>query len=311
VDEESQGREERLDALSAAVSEAAQVVGPSVVQISHGWGMGSGVVWDAEGHILTNAHVLNGAGWIKVSFPDGQRRAATAVGLDRAYDLAVLGTEAGPSVTPARFGESDSLKAGRAVIALGNPYGFAWSVSLGVIAALERTLPTGPHQVLDGLIQTDAAINPGNSGGPLATLDGRVRGINTAMIRGAQGLAFAIPASLAVPVAHQLLRYGRARHPYIGVQGQAEIIPADWVKMFGLPTDRGVLVLGLTPGSPAGAAGILLFDLLVEVAGRPVPTPAAIRRALEAVPAGDRVAVRVLRGDRLLDFKLTVGERAA
>ncbi|MGC8487069.1 MAG: S1C family serine protease [Clostridia bacterium] len=308
---DSRSQEERLDIVSAAVSGAAEAVGPSVVQVSHQHGMGSGIVWDEAGHVLTNAHVVQGAATLRVSFPDGQRRAARVVGADSAYDLAVIETESGTSVTPARFGESDSLKPGQAVIALGNPYGLAWSVSLGVVAALERMLPTGPHQFLDGLIQTDAAINPGNSGGPLATLDGRVRGINTAMIRGAQGLAFALPSSLAMPVAEQLLRFGHARHPYIGIEGQAEIIPADWVKMFGLPTDRGVLVLGLTQGSPAGGAGILLFDLLVEVGGRPVPTPAAIRRALESVPAGQPVAVRVLRGDRVLDFQVRVGERAA
>jgi serine protease Do len=299
------------DIITEVVAGAAEIVGPSVVRISKGHGVGSGAVYSKSGHIITNAHVLHGSGPIEVGFADGRKIRGKIVGVDESYDLAIIRIEMGDETTPASFAESDSLRPGQAVIALGNPYGLSWSVSFGVVSALERTLPVGRSEALEGMIQTDAAINPGNSGGPLATLDGRVRGITTAMLQGGQGIGFAIPSSLAVPVAEQLIENGAARHPYIGIEGQAERIPTHFAKLFELPADRGVLITSVSSGGPADLAGLRVFDLLVEIDGRPVPTPAAIRRVLSAHRPGERLDAIVLRDGKLVPFYLGFAERAA
>lgn len=299
------------DEVSRLVAQAAEQVGPSVVQIGLPGreGVGSGVVWDDAGHILTNAHVVGRSSQVAVQFASGRQLRARTVGADAYYDLAVVHADGPFSVPPARFGDSDALRPGVAVIALGNPYGFSWTVTFGVVSALERTLPGPSGGVLDGLIQTDAAINPGNSGGPLATLNGEVVGITTAAIAGGQGLGFAIPSSLAVPVARELVTLGRARHPWLGIQGQADVLPADWVKAFALPVDRGVLITDVVRGGPAEKAGLRSFDLLVAVDERPVATPGAVRRALSGRPAGALVHCRVLRGGELLTIPVRVEER--
>jgi len=299
-----------LDPISAAVSHAAEVVGPSVVQIAHRaggrGGMGSGFVWDRAGHLLTNAHVVRGADGVEVAFPDGRRRAGTVVGADAGYDLAVVRVAGDADLQPVRFGDSDALRAGRAVIAMGNPYGLTWSVTFGVVSALERALPGPGGVVLDGMVQTDTAINPGNSGGPLALLDGAVVGITTAMLAGGQGLGFAIPGNAAIAVAEQLRDHGRAPHPWLGIEGQPETLPPEWVRLFGLAADRGILVTGVVQDAPAHRAGILPFDFIVAVGGRPVATPSAIRRALTGAPR--RVPVRVLRGGEPRDVLVEVQE---
>lgn len=303
--------EAALDPISQAVRHAAEVVGPSVVQVSHAngrGGMGSGFVWDPAGLLLTNAHVVRGARSVDVAFPDGRRYPGAVVGRDDAYDLAVVRVRRA-DLKPLAFGDSDALHAGDAVIAVGNPYGLRWTVTFGVISGLERVLPGAGGLALDGMVQTDAAINPGNSGGPLALLDGRVVGINTAVLAGAQGLGFAIPVTAALAVAEQLRDFGRARHPWIGIEGQAEIFPHEWVKLFGLPADRGVLVIGVVPGGPADRAGLKPFDLIVALDGRPVSAPSAIRRLLTG--AGRTVRVRLLRGGRPLEVPVPVDERPA
>jgi S1-C subfamily serine protease len=296
------------DPISEAVTRAAELVGPSVVQIRPGrGGLGSGFVWDAAGHILTNAHVVRGAGAVEVAFPDGRRLEGRVVGADTGYDLAVVRVQPLGALRPVRFGDSDALRPGDAVIAAGNPYGLRWTVTFGVVSGLERVLPGADGYPLDGMIQTDAAINPGNSGGPLALLDGRVVGVTTAILAGAQGLGFAIPGNAALAVAEQLRDRGHAAHPWLGIEGQAEVLPPEWVRLFGLPADRGVLVTGVVPGGPAERAGIRPFDLLVAVDGRAVATPSALRRAL----AGARgpVRLRLLRGGEPREVPVAVEER--
>ncbi len=301
---------EARDPISAAVRHAAEVVGPAVVRIAHGGargGMGSGFVWDAAGHLLTNAHVVHGASAVEVAFPNGRRQTGRVVGSDAEYDLAVVRVEPTAELHPATFGDSDALRPGDAVIAVGNPYGLSWTVTFGVVSGLERVLPGPGGQALDGMVQTDAAINPGNSGGPLALLDGGVVGITTAMLAGGQGLGFAIPGNAALAVAEQLRDHGHAAHPWIGIEGQAEVLPPDWVRLFGLPADRGVLVTGVVPGAPAARAGLQPFDLIVAVNGQPVATPSAIRRALAgSAPA---VAVRLLRGGQPREVRVAVRQR--
>ena len=283
-----------LDPISAAVTQAAAVLGPAVVQIGGpDGGLGSGFVWDAAGHLLTNAHVVGAAPEVAVAFADGGRARGRVVGRDVAYDLAVVAVPRGDR-QPVRTGDSDILLPGQAVIAMGNPYGLSWTVTFGVVSALERVLPGRDGQLLDGMVQTDAAINPGNSGGPLATLDGAVIGVTTAILAGGQGLGFAIPANLAVAIGEQLRDRGVAEHPWIGIEGQAETVPARWARLFALEAERGVLVTAVGAGTPAARAGIRPLDLLIAVAGRPVTTPSAIRRALAG--AGRSVAVRLLRG---------------
>lgn len=296
-----------LDPVSAAVTQAAAVLGPAVVRIGGpDGGLGSGFVWDGAGHLLTNAHVVGAAPEVAVAFADGDRARGRVVGRDVAYDLAVVAVPRGDR-HPVRTGDSDSLLPGQAVIAMGNPYGLSWTVTLGVVSALERVLPGRDGQLLDGMVQTDAAINPGNSGGPLATLDGAVIGVTTAMLAGGQGLGFAIPANLAVAIGEQLRDRGVAEHPWIGIEGQAETVPARWARLFGLEAERGVLVTAVGAGTPAARAGIRPLDLLIAVAGRPVTTPSAIRRALAG--AGRSVAVRLLRGGEARTVDVPVARR--
>ena len=298
------------DPISAAVRQAAAAVGPSVVQISrrdHG-GLGSGFVWDGRGHLLTNAHVAGQAGALEVACPDGRRRVGTVVGADRIFDLAVVAVEGGEDLPAAPFADSDLLRSGDAVIAVGNPYGLSWTVTFGVISGLERDLPGAGDSLLQGMVQTDAAINPGNSGGPLALLDGRVAGVNTAVLAAGQGLGFAIPANVAQSVGEQLRDRGRAAHPWIGITAQGEILPREWVRLFGLEAERGVLVLDVVPGAPAARAGVRPFDLIVAAGNRPVATPSALSRAL-GLGSGRTVPLRLLRGGEPVDLAVRVEER--
>lgn len=308
--------EAALDPFSNAISTAAETVGPSVVQIvahradsGRPGGIGSGVVWDGAGHLLTNAHVVGGLRQVDVNFADGRRQVGEVVGADAAFDLAVVRVERVEELQPATFADSDLLRPGAVVIAVGNPYGLRWTVTLGVISAVERILPGPTGEALDGMLQTDAAINPGNSGGPLALLDGRIVGITTAMLAGTQGLGFAIPSNTVVAVGEQLRDRGRANHPWLGIEGQPEIVPDRWVRLFGLEADSGVVITGVYEGSPADRAGLRSFDLIVAIDGRPTKTPSAVRRALALIPPGLPVRVRFLRGGEPAEVDVWVAER--
>lgn len=299
-----------LDAFSDAVARAAETVGPSVAWIGRAGehGVGSGVVWDHHGHVLTNAHVIGRSEALEVALPSGQRFSARPVGVDPQLDLAVIRVHppVAGELSPARFGDSDGLRVGQGVIALGNPLGFSWTVTFGVVSALERTLVEPNGALLDGMIQTDAAVNPGNSGGPLATLQGEVVGITTAMIMGGQGLGFAIPASAITPLVEQMLAGQAARHPWLGVVGQAEVIPAAVARAMQLPADRGVLVTEVVPDAPAARAGLQAFDLILSVNGRAVATPSGIRRALGSAGVAD---LEILRGADVIRRRVRVTER--
>ena len=297
-----------LDQFSQTLVEAADRLGPSVVHIGtsrygdsgrEGAGIGSGILIDGQGHVLTNAHVVRGAEEITLTLAGGERQAAEPIGLDELYDLAVLGLPHPPAAVPAEFGDSDGLRVAQVVLAIGNPYGFRWTVTMGVVSSLDRTI-AGPQGPLDGLIQTDAAINPGNSGGPLATLDGRVVGVTTAMLAGGQGIGFAIASNLARSVWEQLLNHGRAYHPWLGISGLPEVISPAWVKLFDLPADRGVLVTEVMHGSPAAQAGLRSFDLIVAAGGRPVGSLGSLRTRLGTTLPGQTVELTVLRGQELV-----------
>src|ERR1700752_206584 len=271
-----------LDAYSRAVIEAAERVSPSVVYIQvtgHAGrnrqgrpapgevtGSGSGFVFTPDGFILTNSHVVHGASKIDVTLMDGRRFQAQLIGDDPDTDLAVVRITA-PNLVPAQLGHSQSIRVGQLVIAIGNPYGFQYSVTAGVVSALGRSLRAQSGRLMDGVIQTDAALNPGNSGGPLVNSRGEVIGVNTATILPAQGICFATSIDTAKFVAGRLIRDGKISRSYIGVAGQNVPIPRRIVRFYQLPVETGVLIVSFETNGDASAAkeaGLLAGDLVVE-----------------------------------------------
>src|SRR5688572_13706313 len=278
--------EEILDAYSQTVMGVAERVSPSVVNIEirrsrndrqagrerfpqEARGSGSGFIFTPDGFILTNSHVAHGAAAIEVTLADGSKYEAQPVGDDPDTDLAVIRINA-PSLAPAALGESQKIKVGQLVVAIGNPYGFQSTVTAGVVSALGRSLRSSSGRLMDDVIQTDAALNPGNSGGPLVNSRGQVIGVNTAMILPAQGICFAIAIDTAKFVAGRLIRDGRISRSFIGLAGQNVPLPRRLVRFYSLPVESGVLVVSLELDSPARRAGLLEGDLIIGFAGRPV-----------------------------------------
>ena len=276
-----------LDAYSAAVTEAAERITPSVVNIEvrtqgkrgEQRGGGSGFLFTPDGFILTNSHVVTGATSIDVTLMDGTRCAASIIGNDPHTDLAVVRISA-PTQVPAQFGDSDSIRPGQLAIAVGNPLGFQTTVTAGVISALGRTMRAKSGRLIDSVIQTDAALNPGNSGGPLVSSRGEVIGVNTAVIMGAQGICFAIGINTAKFVASRLIRDGHITRSYIGVAGQSVPLHRRVVRFYDLPVESGVLVVGVEKDSPASAAGLREGDLIVAFNGLPVASVDDLHRLL-------------------------------
>ena len=258
-----------LDAYSTAVTGAVERVSPSVVNIEvhqsagrtrsgeprERQGGGSGFVFTPDGLILTNSHVVHDAARIAVTMTDGRRMPASLIGDDPASDLAVIRLERPqfdePGLVAAELGDSQRLRVGQIVIAIGAPYGFQSTVTAGVVSALGRTLRSYSGRLIDDVIQTDAALNPGNSGGPLVDSAGRVVGVNTATILPAQGICFAIGINTAKFVASRLLRDGRIRRSYIGLSGQTVPVHRRVVRFYDLPNETGALVLSVEDASPA------------------------------------------------------------
>ena len=255
-------------------------------------GQGSGVVFQADGLVLTNAHVVEGSDRVTVGFQGGQRVEGRVVGLDPITDLAVVRLQGGGSWPVAPLGNSDALQVGDWAIAVGNPFGLDNTVTLGIISSLNRNASKlGITDKRLDLIQTDAAINPGNSGGPLLNSDGEVVGINTLVRSGpGAGLGFAIPINRARGIAEQLIRSGRASHPMIGVA--LDLLPPDAA---GSPRP-GALIRTVQPGAPAEQAGLRSGDVIVAVAGRPVNTPADVVAAVDGAGVGRALELTVRRG---------------
>jgi serine protease Do len=262
-----------------------------VVLVERQGSSGSGVIARRDGVVLTNAHVVGNADQVFLTFADGRRLPARVLGRDATVDVAVV-QAAVQNAPAAPIGDSDRLVVGQTAIAIGNPLGFERTVTTGVISALNRALR---GSTLDQLIQTDAAISPGNSGGPLLDSQGRVIGINTAVIRveGAEGLGFAIPINLARDIAEQLLTTGRVRRAYLGVQ-LGELNPAA-AERFGLPVRQGAFVGLVEPDSPAARAGLRPQDIVVRANGAEVRQLGDLRRALRQAGPGATVRLDVVR----------------
>jgi S1-C subfamily serine protease len=293
-----------LDAYSAAVTSAAETITPSVVNVEVSSsrkqrGGGSGFLFTPDGFILTNSHVVTGSSSIDVTLYDGARCAASVVGNDPHTDLAVLRVSA-PNQTPARLGDSDLIKPGQLVVAVGNPLGFQATVTAGVVSALGRTMRAQSGRLIDSVIQTDAALNPGNSGGPLVNARGEVIGVNTAVIRPAQGICFAIAINTAKFVASRLIRDGRVTRSYIGVAGQSAPLHRRVVRFYDLAAESGVLVLGVENESPAAAAGLQEADVIVAFGGKPVATVDDLHRLLTEEEIGKAATLTVIRGTEKL-----------
>jgi len=292
-----------LDAYSRAVVGAVARVSPAVVHIQvrqkndRQDGSGSGFVFTPDGFMLTNSHVVHGAAEISVTTVEGDRFPAELVGDDPDTDLAVIrGRTSAPSVP---LGSSRQLAVGQLVIAIGNPLGFQHTVTAGVVSALGRTMRSRSGRLIDGVVQTDAALNPGNSGGPLVDSQGRVVGVNTATIMGAQGICFAIGADTAEFVASRLIRDGRIRRSYVGLMGQGVPLHRRIVRYYDLPSESGLLVESVVAGSPAERAGLRERDVIVRFAGHPISGVDDLHRLLTAERSGHSAEVEVVRGIEL------------
>jgi S1-C subfamily serine protease len=305
-----------LDAYSAAVSAVAEALSPSVASLRvtrsvGGWtagGAGSGVAFTPDGYLLTSAHVVAGTDRGTAAFTDGSERDFRVVGRDPLTDLAVLRAEG--DLRPARLGDAARLRVGQLVVAIGNPLGFAGSVTAGVVSALGRSLGTRDGRttrLVENVIQTDAALNPGNSGGALADSRGRVVGINTAVAGVGLGLAVPIDAGSRRVVA-ALMRDGRVRRAWLGIVGGSRALPAAVASTTG--RSRGLEVVQLLDGSPAAAAGIRPGDVILDLDGSPVEGVGDLQRLLDFEVVGRRVGVRVERDERLLELDLTPVELA-
>jgi len=290
--------DELLDAYSQAVIGAVEAVGPAVVNVHRGdSGAGSGVIFTPDGLVLTNHHVVHGAARVEVILPEGRAIRADVIGQDGGTDLAVLRVDA--SVPWARFGDSRRVRVGQVAIAIGNPYGFQHSVTSGVISALGRSLRSQSGRLIDDIIQTDASLNPGNSGGPLVTTRGEVVGINTAMIRPAQGLCFAIGINTARFVASRLIRDGRIRRGYIGIAGQNVDVPRAVARTNQLAVSSGVLVTSIEARSPAEEAGFKKGDIILSFGNQAVTGVDDLHRLLSEEQIGIPSPLLVLRrGER-------------
>jgi S1-C subfamily serine protease len=295
-----------LDSLADEVASVVDQVSPSVVHVRaisqagrgrSGHASGSGVLVAPEGLALTNSHVVRGAVGVEAELADGRTVIADVAGDDPATDMALLRLPAGSTYPHASLGDSNGLRVGDFAIAVGSPYCLARTVTLGIVSALGRTLRSeAAGRTIEGVIQTDAPLNPGNSGGPLLDSAGRVVGINTAVVPGAQGLCFAVPSNTASFVMAEFLSHGRVRRAWLGIAAEEVLLPALVAQKAALEKPRGVLVRSVEPGSPAAAAGLAKGDVLVSLSGKPVTSVADLHRALSGDAIGIVAEVGILRG---------------
>lgn len=297
---------------SLSVPDLVAAVQPSVVTVFTGGGSGSGVVYTADGLILTNEHVVSGAQAVEVAFADGQRVAGEVIATDVLTDLALV--QADRTGLPAAEFNTDLPRVGEFALVIGSPLGFEGSATTGIISGLHRDIPSSAtnSQSLVDLIQTDAAISPGNSGGAVVNAAGQVIGISEAYIppsAGAVSLGFAIPAGTAVQIADQLREDGTAEHAFVGVV-PATLTP-EIAQQLGLDADRGVVILETVAGGPAAEAGLEPGDVVIDIDGQPVTTGEDLIGTLRAYSPGDVVVMNVLRDGRPAPVEVTVIDRPA
>lgn len=306
-----------LDEYSRAIVNAVERVAPSVVNIevqqrgknqpSGIAGNGSGFVITPDGFVLTNSHVVHGATRIVVNLSGGHDYPAQLIGDDPETDLAVIRIDA-PQLVHVRLADSETLRVGQLAIAIGNPFGFQASVTAGVISALGRSMYSQSGRLIDNIIQTDAALNPGNSGGPLVSSAGEVIGVNTAMIRPAQGICFAIASNTARLVAGWLIRDGKIRRSYIGVAGQNVPLHRRVVRFYNLPLETGVLVVSVEKNSPAERAGLRPGDLIVAFDGQPIGSVHDLHKVLVGEQIGVSASLTVIRHTEKLELPILPAE---
>jgi S1-C subfamily serine protease len=321
--ETSNGDLELLDSYSAAVVKVVENVSPSVVKIDvthhrprrfsnrgrgrkeeRVSGSGSGVLFTPDGFILTNSHVIHGAASIDVTLADGAQLPAELVGDDPFTDLAVVRI-AGQNLPAATLGDSQAIRIGQLVIALGNPFGFQATVTAGVVSALGRSLRVEGGRLIDNVIQTDAALNPGNSGGPLVNSRAEVIGINTAAIPWAQGICFSIPINTAKLIAGRLIKDRKVSRAYLGIGGQVVEISRQAIRNHQLDGSRGVSVAGIQIGGPAGKAGLRDGDIIVEFNHQRVESIDDLHRLLSSEVIGIETTLTILRLERKISAPVT------
>ena len=266
-------------------------------------GVGSGFIMSKEGYILTNNHVVEDADQIKVKLAGGKEFDGKIVGRDPKTDLALIKIAGDSDLQPLKLGNSDDLKVGNWVVAVGSPFGLEQTVTAGIVSAKGRVIGSGPY---DNFIQTDASINPGNSGGPLINLQGEVVGINTAIIASGQGIGFAIPINMAKEIAPQLQKRGHVTRGLLGVNIQ-DVTP-ELAKSLGLKESKGALVSQVVPGGPADKAGLEQGDVIVNFDGQPVGDSKDLPRIVASTPVGKTVTVKLLRDGKEVERQAKVGE---
>ena len=325
--EANEGDEALFDAYSRAVVSAVEAVGPAVVHLQvfsekaaagPAWGRdaddereaagsGSGFIFTPDGFLITNSHVVSGSSSIEAILADGRRLPASLVGEDPDTDLAVLRLPVA-GLPSAFLGDSSRLRPGQMAIAVGNPLGFESSVTAGIVSALGRSFRGPGGRLIDDIIQTDAALNPGNSGGPLVDSRGRVIGVNTAVIRQAQGLCFAIASNTVSAVASAILREGRVRRGYLGLGGQNLALSLHAARLLGLTDQVALRAILVEPGGPAYAAGLREGDLILAFDGEPVAGMDELRRALGSGSIGRPSRISVFRRNRRLELEVVPTE---
>ena len=310
-----------LDSFSRTVVDVAERTGPAVVAIRRrrpehdaddpfapAQGSGSGVIIAPDGYVLTNDHVVRGAARLDAVLADGTSSEARIVGEDPDTDLALLRLARG-GLPAATLGDSQGLRVGQLVVAIGNPLGLQATVTAGVISALRRTLRGVSGRLIEDVIQTDAALNPGNSGGALVDSAGRVVGITTAIVGGAQGICFAVPIDTAKWVVPELLREGRVVRGYLGLAGQTQPFDRRLGRRLGLALPAGVLIASVADGGPAAAAGLRAGDLILAIDGAPTPSVDAVHKLLGRQAIGLTLTLRVLRAGKVIEMPATVAGR--
>lgn len=313
-----QSDEDLMDAYSRAVIAAAEKISPSVVYIEvhqptrnqrrklprfspEARSSGSGFIFTPDGFTLTNSHVVHGAKRIQVTVADGSKYEADMIGDDPDTDLAVIRVNA-PNLVPAYLGETQKIRVGQLVIAVGNPYGFQYTVTAGVVSALGRSLRAQSGRLMDDVIQTDAALNPGNSGGPLVNSRGEVIGVNTAMISVAQGICFATSIDTAKFVASRLIRDGKVSRSYIGLAGQNVPLPRRIVRYYNLAVESGILVVSFEVDSPARNGGLHEGDVIIALDDHPTGGIDDLHKLLIESRIGQRSSLTIIRGTEKLNL---------